>query len=111
MPKARFIHDGKTTDYTPLTDVAAGDVITEGSFLGIAKLDIPANQLGALALEGVFRVPKDISMDLFFGNKVYWSAANQWATAMASGNVMMGVSLENSESGDSSTVLVRLSRA
>ena len=50
--KARFIHDGLSIDYTPAADVAAGDVIELGEWIGIAKLDIAAGTLGALAVAG-----------------------------------------------------------
>jgi len=48
MATAQFIHDGKSIDYTPTADVAAGDVVVQNDLLGVAKLDIAANALGAL---------------------------------------------------------------
>jgi len=40
MATAQFIHDGKSIDYTPGADVAAGDVVVQNDLLGVAKLDI-----------------------------------------------------------------------
>ncbi len=56
MP-ATFIHDGNALDYRPTTNVAAGDLVVLGRNLaGIARRDIPAGTLGALALTGVFEM-------------------------------------------------------
>ncbi len=58
MPTAQFIHDGDAIDHVPASDVAAGDVVVRGDLVAIAKLDIPAGTLGALAVTGVFDVAK-----------------------------------------------------
>ena len=58
MAKATFIQDGKSIDYTPGSAVSAGDVVVQGDLIGIAKLDIAADALGALAVKGVFDFPK-----------------------------------------------------
>ena len=54
--KARYIQRGESIDYTPEADVAAGDIIKIGKIVGIAKLDIKAGELGALALCGVYEI-------------------------------------------------------
>ncbi|OHB51755.1 MAG: hypothetical protein A2Y12_01335 [Planctomycetes bacterium GWF2_42_9] len=53
-----FYQDGKSIDYTPAVDVAGGQLVVLNGIIGIAKSDIAANVLGALAIEGVFAVPK-----------------------------------------------------
>ncbi|OHB58797.1 MAG: hypothetical protein A2Y12_00145 [Planctomycetes bacterium GWF2_42_9] len=53
-----FYQNGKSIDYTPAVDVAAGTIVVQKGLVGITKLDIPANVKGALAVEGVFAVPK-----------------------------------------------------
>ena len=58
MATAQFIHDGKSIDYTPGADVSAGDVVVQNDLIGIAKLDIASGALGALAVTGVFDLPK-----------------------------------------------------
>ena len=58
MATATFVHDGKSIDYTPGADVSAGDVVVQNDLVGIAKLDIASGALGALAVTGVFDVPK-----------------------------------------------------
>ena len=54
--KARYVQRGESIDYTPTADVAAGDIIKVGSLVGVAKLDIKAGELGALALCGVYEI-------------------------------------------------------
>jgi predicted RecA/RadA family phage recombinase len=78
MAKARFIQDGKSIDYTPSSAVTAGAVVVQGELIGIAKLDMAAGQLGALAVVGIFDVPKatGAGTDIAAGAKLYWNAAN-----------------------------------
>ena len=54
--KARYVQRGESIDYIPESDVAAGDIIKVGSLVGVAKLDIKAGELGALALVGVYEI-------------------------------------------------------
>lgn len=62
---------GDSIDYTPAADVAAGDVVILGDLVGVAKLDIKAGELGALALTGVYEVlVHDISNSITVGEKV-----------------------------------------
>ena len=78
MATAQFIHDGNSIDYTPGADVSAGDVVVQGELVGIAKLDIAANTLGALAVAGVFDLPKTAGVGeaITIGSKVYWDVAD-----------------------------------
>jgi predicted RecA/RadA family phage recombinase len=71
-----FIHEGSAIDYTPAVAKTAGDVVLLGDLLGIVRNDIPANRLGALAVEGVFEFPKQAGTALTTGQKVYWDATN-----------------------------------
>ena len=54
--KARYVQRGESIDFTPTADVAAGDVVKLGNLVGVAKLDIRAGELGALALCGVYEI-------------------------------------------------------
>ncbi len=78
MATATFIHDGNSIDYTPGADVSAGDVVVQNDLVGIAKLDIASGVLGALAVTGVFDVPKTAGMGeaIGAGAKVYWDVAD-----------------------------------
>ncbi len=94
MPTATYIQDGLNIDHTPGSALAAGDVVVIGDLIGIAKVDIPANTLGALATTGVFDVPKTAGVGeaIPAGAKVYWDVADQVAKedAEAGANKYLG---------------------
>jgi predicted RecA/RadA family phage recombinase len=96
--QARFIQDGKAIDYTPSSDVSAGQVVVAGAHIGIAKVPIPADTLGALALTGLFDVVK-VTGAINDGAAVYWdadgnplggTAGTGAATTTSAGNTFMG---------------------
>lgn len=72
---ARFVHDGKAIDYTPGSDIAAGQVVVLGSLVAIAKIDIPAGRTGALHTVGVYDVAKATGTAIAVGADVYWDEA------------------------------------
>jgi predicted RecA/RadA family phage recombinase len=112
MAQAVFVHEGCSIDFTPAADVAAGDVVVQGDLVGVAKLDIKANKLGALAVEGVFDFPVEEIPGWSVGQLAYWNASDQWADTGDSGGVnkLLGkVVLVDSRPG-SPHVRVRLSQ-
>ncbi len=106
---ARYVQRGDAIDYTPTEDVAAGDVvILAGKLVGVAKLDIKAGELGALALTGVYEVAKSSGVAFAVGTEVGWNAADRQAVAAgASGSVKIGHAVSLAGASDP-TVLVRL---
>ena len=82
---AVFSQRGDAIDYIPLADVNAGDVVVQHDLVGIAKLDIKAGERGALALTGVYTVPRvsgpGTAMEA--GMKLYWLQVDQKATLAA----------------------------
>ncbi|MFB3894448.1 MAG: DUF2190 family protein [Phycisphaerae bacterium] len=104
---ATFVHDGLTIDYTPGADVAAGAVVVQGELVGVAKVPIPANALGALAVTGVFDFPKAAGAGtaITAGANCYWDAANQRATTTATGNKLIGKCVKAAADADA---LVRI---
>ena len=74
----KFIQKGDAIDYIPSADVAAGDVVVQGDLVGVAKLDIKADTLGALAVASVFDFPKTAGEGeaIAAGSKVYWDVAD-----------------------------------
>jgi predicted RecA/RadA family phage recombinase len=113
MPVATFVQDGCAIDYTPGSAVAAGDVVVQGDLIGVAKRPIAANELGALAVEGVFDVPKATggSTAIAAGVNVYWDVAEAVAkTDSESGaNKLLGKTVKAAGDSDA-TVRVRLSQ-
>lgn len=96
---ARYIQKGEAIDYRPTENVAAGDVIVLGNLIGIARLDIPANTLGALTVVGCFEAPKATGA-INAGVVVYWDATNSKVTTTATGNPYLGKAIYAAESGD-----------
>ena len=109
MATATFIQRGDAINYVPTSDVYAGDVVVQEDLIGIAKRDIPANTLGALAVTGVFDLPKATgsSAAIAAGAKVYWNADEEVATTTESSNKYLGKSISAADDGDE-TVRVRL---
>jgi len=113
MATGQFIHDGNAIDYTPSADVTAGDVVVQNELIGIAKLDIAANSLGALAVTGVFDLPKATGAGeaIAAGAEVYWDVADQVAKtdSEAGANKKLGKTVA-AAGDDDATVRVRLSQ-
>ena len=107
--QAQFIQDGSAVDYTPDTDVTSGSIVIIGDLVGITRRDIKANTLGAMAVEGIFDVPKDPGQAVAFtaGQKVYVDANGEPLTA-ATGNKYLGKAVADAAADDAS-VRVRLS--
>lgn len=95
--KAIFVQDGAAIDYTPAADVAAGDVVVIGTLCAVAKLDIPANTLGAVAVTGVYDIAKGTTEAITAGAALYWDATNKVATATATSNTALGVAIAAAE--------------
>jgi predicted RecA/RadA family phage recombinase len=106
---ARYIQGDETIDYTPTSDVGAGQVVVQGDLIGVAKKPIEADALGTLAVEGVFDFPKVTSggSGIAAGTTVYWDATNSVATATSIGNKQLGKVTAAADDADT-TVRVRL---
>ena len=102
---------GESIDYTPAADVAAGDVVVQNDLVGIAKLDIKAGELGALATCGEFTLPKTAGAGegIAAGKKVYWNELDKVVTVdeNAGANKYAGKSIL-ATLDDDVTALVRL---
>jgi len=111
MAQATFVHEGEAIDYTPVADVAPGDVVVQSDLIGIAKREIKANTLGALAVEGVFDVAKEAGGGVTFavGDLAYWDDTNDVAvtTDGAGANKLLGKVVRAAADADA-TVRVKL---
>jgi predicted RecA/RadA family phage recombinase len=108
-----FKQRGEAIDYTPTADVASGDVVVQGELVGVAKLDIKAGNLGALAVTGVFDFPKatGAGSTMAAGVKAYWDEAAKVATEDAASGANKYLGKTVAEAGDeAATVRVRLSQ-
>ena len=111
--KVNFIHDGDAIDYTPEAAVTAGQVVVRNDLLGVAKRPIPANQLGALAVVGVFDFPKATGTGTAIqaGESVFWDEAEEVAKLddESGANGLIGQAVAHADR-DEATVRVRLSQ-
>lgn len=83
MAIAQFVQQGNSIDHTPGNAITAGDVVVQGDLIGIAQVDCVANQIGALAVTGVFDFPKATGggTAITVGTKLYWDEVDQQAKA------------------------------
>jgi len=111
MPLAAFAYDGRSIDYTPTADVAAGDVVVQGELGGGARGPIAANTPSSLTVVGVFDFPKTAGSGsaIAVGTKVYWDATNKVATATVGSNKYLGKTTKAATDADT-TVRVRMSQ-
>lgn len=80
---ATYVHEGNAIDYRPTWDVPAGTVIVLGALVGVARQAIKANQLGSLAVTGVFDFPKSPDDSIPAGAELFWNG-NDGIVAMNS---------------------------
>jgi predicted RecA/RadA family phage recombinase len=111
MATAVYVSEGRTIDYTPTANVAAGDVVVQGDLIAIAKTPIAANAPGSLVVSGVFDLPKATGAGsaITIGTQAYWDAANKVVTATAAGNKYLGKTVRAAADADT-TVRVRLTQ-
>lgn len=104
---ASYYADDGAVNYTPGSAVTGGDVVVVGNRALVAKSDIAASALGALATEGIFKVPKTTAA-WTVGLPVYWYAAGDpdggtagtGAASQIAGGVFMGIATAAAGSGD-----------
>ena len=106
---ARYVQRGDAIDHTPMADVAAGDIVVlANKVVGVAKLDIKAGELGALALTGVYEMTKAAGVAFALGSEVAWDRTNKKAVAPGtSGYAKIGHAVALTGAYDA-TVFVRL---
>jgi len=86
---------GNVVDYTPSSDVPAGEVVVQGDLLGIALSPLQADRPGALLVWGLVEAPK-ASGNISAGTVLYWDATNKRVTTTATGNKRAGLAAESS---------------
>lgn len=110
---AIYKKEGDAVDYTPVADVAAGDVVVQGDLVGVASREVKAGTLGALTVSGVFDFPKatGAGSGIAAGAKVYWDSTAKVATTSDGGgaNKLLGKSVAAAGDNDA-TIRARLSQ-
>lgn len=71
---ATLVGDGTHIKHTPVSALTAGDVVVQSELVGIATDDIAAGELGSLAIEGVFIMPRSsvVLGGIAVGRVLYW---------------------------------------
>jgi len=96
--QATFRQQGNSVDYTPGSAVAAGDVVVQGSLVGVATAAIAALALGSLIVRGIIDIVQ-AAVTITAGQPAYWDADGDpvggtqgtgAATNVATGNTFMG---------------------
>lgn len=87
------VQTGNVIDYknTGTEDIKCGDVVGCKTFCGIAETDIIPNEVGALAIVGVWDVPA-VTGALEIGDHVYWNGDK--ATKTSTNNSPLGIVIE-----------------
>ncbi len=104
--EARYLHDGRSIQFVPAEDMAAGSVVVFNNLVGITKIDLAAGSIGVLALDGVYQFTKGTEA-FTTGNFAFWDATNRKVTATATGNVYLGRVVSDALA-ENETVEVRL---
>ncbi len=80
--KAEYIQPGHNLDYINTTEetIDAGSIVTIGAIAAVAATIIEPGEVGAVATEGVWRLPKDAGA-IAAGVKVYYNTATDATTA------------------------------
>lgn len=80
---AKYVQRGETIDYVNNTvaNIAAGDVVTLATRVGIAATAIPVGAKGAVNVIGVYDFPALTTEELTVGQAVYYKDGKIQATA------------------------------
>lgn len=101
--------EGQRINYRPVADTAAGVVVVQGLMVGVTTSPILAGDLGSVAVEGIFDIPKGATA-FTAGAVVFWNTETSLAVAVESEDtVRAGLATEAAASGDA-TVSVKLSQ-
>jgi predicted RecA/RadA family phage recombinase len=97
--ESRFKQKGETIDYTPAAAVICGQVVPVGGLVGIVASDVPANNLGALNITGVYAFDKASATVFSQWQTVYWDDTNNLAVTSPT-SIRLGVAVAAAANGD-----------
>ncbi len=97
----------RTLKYTNSSAVAAGDVVVINGNVCVAVNAYGANAEGIYVFRGRVEFPKEASLAIAPGEKVYWVAGNGNVNKTSSGNTLCGIAVEASATTDT-TALIEL---
>ncbi len=109
-----YIQAGNVLDFTNDTgvDISAGAIIVLGSLVGVAVSDIADGEVGAVAVEGVWRLPKVTTEEIGAGDYLTFDVSAggfiHGDTTPATGDLVGGCVAMEAAANGVSTVLVKL---
>ncbi|CAM3088423.1 DUF2190 domain-containing protein [Paracoccus nototheniae] len=102
-----FIQAGDNLTIPAPASVLSGGVVIAGDIRGIALIDAAAGAPVDVSVVGCWELPKVAANAFTLGAKVYWNATDSLATTTASGNTLLGYTIEAAPA-DTAAVKVRL---
>lgn len=107
MSKAAYWQRGEALDYNNATDatIEAGSVVTLGTRIGIAGMDIAPSQTGSVHVEGVYRFAKTGTAAVSMGAAVYYDGTG--ITNAEDGGTPAGYAAADAAAADTE-ILVKL---
>lgn len=107
-----FHQKGDVINVTAAADITSGQVVAFGHTLGVAATDIATGEEGAVAVEGVFRMPKVSAAEFPIGSKLLWDdSAEAFAAPEASpdeGDILGGATALEAGVNGQTTVVAKL---
>lgn len=95
---------GCTIEYTAGATIASGDGVLVGGILGVAVNSMVSGDVGTLAVEGVYSLPKATGA-ISQGAKVYWDNSAKNVTTTSGGNTACGFAWVAAQSGDATAYI------
>ena len=108
----KYVQKGDVIDYTAGADIAAGAVVELQHCLGVALAAIANGATGAVAIEGVFELPKVSAAVFAVGEKLIWDtsvdAFDDSAATPATGDLTGAAIAVRAGANGETTCLVKL---
>jgi predicted RecA/RadA family phage recombinase len=101
-----YVQSGDVVTISASADTSSGDVVVEGSLIGVAQADALTGEDLAIVTKGVFELSKTSAQAWALGVPIYVTSAGL-ATTASSGNTLVGVAVA-AAANPSDTGMVRL---
>ena len=102
-----FVQPGDVVTIPAPADVVSGAGVLAGALFGVASTDAVSGESLAVAVTGVFELPKVSAQAWTVGAAIYWIAAENVCTSVAGSNTLIGKAVA-AAANPSATGVVRL---
>ena len=93
-----YIQRGDIIDFITPANIASSEAVMMGNLFGVAQRAALAGETVAIAIEGCFLLPKDVST-LTMGQGVYWDDTAKKVTTTVGTNKKIGFAIEAAATG------------